>query len=97
MEIGGVFAKMLRIIHPNGEYEVCFLYYLCFSDSSNFHSKMYSFVRFSIKKVVVTLAHCLIFLKLIGWFSSAPTERRSTVYFYCHVPIPLQIMVTLTR
>lgn len=50
MEIGGVFAKMLRIIHPNGGTKVVFFFIICaFLTPLNFHSKMYSFCEIFFK------------------------------------------------
>ena len=47
MELGGVFAKMLRTIHTNGGIKVVFFFIICaFLTPLNFHSKMYSFCDF---------------------------------------------------
>ena len=50
MEIGGVFAKMLRTIHTNGGIKVVFFFIIyAFLTPLNFHSKMYSFCEIFFK------------------------------------------------
>lgn len=50
IETGNVFSEVLRAVIPNSSIEsVICLYDLCFSDSSNFHSKTYSFHDISFK------------------------------------------------